>query len=515
MHNFADKYQETNSPFNRRKWLQLCSMAAVGVAIPEILRASINPSHLYLLADVKKETFSLPINKTVPFNWAVSEISVTSNGILFNWVAKHVHLSKQYFFRLTSATDIRETCTLEVLLAKSKQKIGELDISYAHYMQPFELLISSTLYPKILQEGIIIKMIKGSKPFWFFSKSENKQDIPDAFLPHLLVSDKLFAKNTWQKTLLSKASLSTFGWMEGCVLDGIGTMLTKQKNTTNILEQHLEKYFANDTLVYENLNNQQSVEKITTVESILPFAMLALHHPQHAMLKTAIDFCINHADENGVIADDLGTNRRLKTEECYTISYPLAILSKILNRPDLQAMALANLQARVNLLAKDNRIYQNAKELEAPAFAFWARGVGWYLLGLAKTLAVLPNDETTKPLRTALLQGAEVAINYQQSNGLWYCFLHEKETGVETSGSANIAAALAYGYSQNLLPISCKRAAQKCYNGLQPFFTSDGFLTGSAQVNKGGEALQRNGFRVISPYSLGFIGILETAINKN
>jgi unsaturated rhamnogalacturonyl hydrolase len=62
------------------------------------------------------------------------------------------------------------------------------------------------------------------------------------------------------------------------------------------------------------------------------------------------------------------------------------------------------------------------------------------------------------------------------------------------------------------LPEKYKIAAQKCQKGLLTYLTPDGFLTGSAQVNKGGESLQRNGFRVISPYTLGFLGIMEDGL---
>jgi rhamnogalacturonyl hydrolase YesR len=300
--------------------------------------------------------------------------------------------------------------------------------------------------------------------------------------------------------------------MEGCVLDGISTIAEKDKRAKKILNKHLDKYFANNTLVYENLMNQRASEKITTVESILPFAMLALENPDHAMLKTAIDFCTSHANAEGVVADGTGTNRRLKTEECYTISYPLAILAKMHNRPDLEKMAIASLQARVTLLTNNDFIFQNGLESGETGYGNWARGVGWHLLGLAKSLAALPINAQTKALGLAFQQNAALAIRHQQANGLWSCFLHQPETGIETSGSASIAAALAYGHSQKLLPATYREAAEKCAKGLETYFTPDGFLTGSSQVNKGGEAMQRNGFRVISAYTLGFIGILKTSL---
>lgn len=500
--------------YNRREWLQLSSLGLAGICIPGSVLPMGNKKlpYEYYLAKVQKLPFSMPANKSIPFNWPVAEVPVNGSGILLSWNKSPKQKYTDFRFRVTSATDVREECTLEISLAASKQKIGILDIRFAHYMQPFEMPVSASQLPQMIAEGIEIKMIRGTKPFWFFVEAEEKNEIPDAYLPHLLIADITRDTGSWKNRLLSLASLSTFGWMEGCVLDGISMIAVKDKNAKKVLRQHLEKYFASNTLVYANLNNLRSAEKITTVESILPFAMLALENPQHAMLQTAINFCTDHADAAGVVADDAGTYRRLKTEECYTISYPLAILAKMLNRPDLEKMAIANLVARVKLLTSDDFIYQNGKETEKPGYGNWARGVGWYLLGMAKTLAVLPINEETILLRSALQKGAELVIRHQQPNGLWTCFLHQPETGIETSGSANIAAALAYGYSQKLLPASFKQAAEKCLQGLKTYYTPDGFLTGTAQVNKGGEGLQRKGFRVISPYALGFIGILETSL---
>ncbi|TCD28343.1 hypothetical protein EZ456_06575 [Pedobacter psychrodurus] len=497
---------------NRKEWLKFSAVALTSVLVSDKLWSKNKPGSLnYLMAEITSAPLLSLGDNTIPFNWTVAEIKPDNVGLQMNWSQK-LEKNTDAYFRLTSATDIREECIIELSLASTKRKIGQLDIKYAHYMQPFEIIIPPVLMPLILQEGITLKMIKGTKPFWFFASTTVSSDVPKEFLPHLLIAEGKFNNDEWKNRLLSFASISTFGWMEGCVLDGISSLSKKHIKAQEILNLHLDKYFANNTLVYENLNNKRSFEKITTVESILPFAILAATNAQHAMLQQAIDFCKTHANAEGVIADETGNNRRLKTEECYTISYPLAILAQKLKQPELAHLAIANLKARVRLLAKPNFIYQNAKEKGNPEYGNWARGVGWYLLGMAKSLAVLPNNEVTQLLRAELQMAAEFAITHQQKNGLWNNFLHQAETGIDTSGSASIAAALAYGASKNLLPNSCKQAAYKSWKGLQAYFTPDGFLKGTAQVNKGGEALQRSGFRVISPYTLGFLGVLENSL---
>ena len=240
----------------------------------------------------------------------------------------------------------------------------------------------------------------------------------------------------------------------------------------------------------------------------MPFAILAQTNPSHPLLKTAIEFCEAHANAEGVIADGTGNNRMVKTEECYTVSYPLAVLAKTLNRPDLAQLALKTLQSRISVIEKGNSIYQRGTEQGELYFENWSRGVAWYLLGLVKTIVHLPENVEKESLIISFQKSVEKVIAYQQSNGLWFNFFHQPETGFETSGTAGIAAALTYGFQHGLLNEKAKTAAIKAQIGLLPYLTPDGYLTGTAQVNKGGDALQQNGFRIISPYTLGFFAHL-------
>jgi len=464
-----------------------------------------NGAYQYFLAKIDGPNPVLPANKYIPFDWGFSEISVANEGIKLTWNTPVIQKESLVRLRITSATDVREVCVLAVKTAVSGKKIGELDIRFAHYMQPFELPIAPEDISAVLQEGITLQLIKGTKPFWFFSAGKNTQSAPTAFLPHLLVYKKAGEKDAWKDRLVSLDSVQTFGWMQGVVWDGLHEMSQKSGKAKAILAQQLDLYLGQNSLVYANLNNIKTVEKISTVESILPFAILAQTNPTHPLLKTAVAFCENHANAEGVIADGTGNNRTVKTEECYTVSYPLAVLAKTLNRPELAQLAINTLQSRINLLEKGNSIHQRGTEQGELYFGNWGRGVAWYLLGIAKTLTHLPDSNQKQVIQKSFQKSVEKVIAYQQPNGLWFNFFNKPETGLETSGTAGIAAALTYGFQNELLPKSAKNAAEKAQNGLLPFFTPDGFLTGTAQVNKGGDGLQLNGFRVISPYTLGFL----------
>jgi hypothetical protein len=63
-----------------------------------------------------------------------------------------------------------------------------------------------------------------------------------------------------------------------------------------------------------------------------------------------------------------------------------------------------------------------------------------------------------------------------------------------------------------MLPASMRPAARRTLKALEGQLTPDGFLGGVAQSNRGGEALQRGGYRVISQMAMGLMGQLIAAV---
>ncbi|GAA4469700.1 hypothetical protein GCM10023189_57150 [Nibrella saemangeumensis] len=431
-----------------------------------------------------------------------ARVPTEGKGLRLQW--EKTSVTKGVRLRLTSATDVREETRIQVRTARSGKSIGEFDIRYAVYMQPYELLVPDELVPDIMQEGVVLHQSHGQKPFYVFTAGTTSQSAPAAYLPHLLLPGSGPASDAWKDRLLSLESLQTFGWMHGCNLDGIHELSKNSRRAREVLQAHLAMYFGKQDLVYANLNNQKTTNQVNGVESLLPFAILAQSQPNHPLLKLAIDFSSSHVDARGVIADGQG-NRPIKTEECYTVSYPLAVMARLLNQPELAALSISTLKARVERLDREETIYQRTLEQGEPQYPNWGRGVVWYLLGLAKTLHHLPEDEQTRLLRAVFRSAVTRVLARQQPNGLWYCFTDQPDTGFETSGSAGIAAALAYGHRYGLLPDRVLPHIERTRRGLQPYLTPDGYLTGTAQANKGGPALQTGGYRVISPYTLGFL----------
>ncbi|MDL1916726.1 hypothetical protein FBR00_12310, partial [Anaerolineae bacterium CFX4] len=151
-------------------------------------------------------------------------------------------------------------------------------------------------------------------------------------------------------------------------------------------------------------------------------------------------------------------------------------------------------------------------------FVNWCRGVAWSLLGLTRTLAVIP-DPPADLIRDVQRLGAWALA--QRSGPLWPTFLGEPNTPVDTSGSAGIAAALAlaarHGWLPDTaraawLPDTARAAASETLDALHSTLTPDGFLGGVAQVNKAGEGLQRDPYRVISQFGMGLMAQLMAAL---
>lgn len=190
----------------------------------------------------------------------------------------------------------------------------------------------------------------------------------------------------------------------------------------------------------------------------------------------------------------------------------MAVVARQRRDERLARLAVEQLRLRRDRLIIEQDIYQSISPDGTRTGRNWARGVAWYALGLTRTLAVLGREGGVEDLRTEARRVAKWAMRHQQPNGLWTCFLDEPETGAETSGSAGIAAALAIGAGSGLLPADARAAAVKAFAALHGHLTPDGFLAGVAQANKGGEALQRGGYRVILQAGMGLMAQLAAAL---
>lgn len=474
----------------------------------------------YLLSHkIDSTLLPLPDDMRVPFNW--DSFGIHKETVKINFKKPNGQKPMPAMFRISTSIDVREQKLVEVFLPSSNKVLGVLDIRYSPVFQPFQLALTVKDVEAVFDEGIALKQTNGDNPLWLFKPGGGKETSNKGLMPHLLFnSEKEKPLDLFYTNFLSLNSVQSFGWMEGCVLDGLLDMDKRfpAKKVKPVIDNHLQLFFdEQNNLSYEGPYSRPYLNKFYGIEALLPFGAIAQLYPENPLLPAVAAYCTSKTDTTGLIRD-----KHITTEGCYTIAYPLAAIAVALKQGQLARMAIDQLLIRKELLVKNNIIHQKMDEKEQLSYAYWARGVSWYLLGMVRTLSIADDNKTffqdlekdIEIVKTEFISAANWALALQDPSGLWFCFLDKPATKIDTSGSAGIAAALAIGANRGYLPSSVKQSLKLSLNALSDHLTPDGFLSGAAQANKGGIELQENGYRVISQYASGLMAQLgaNTAI---
>ncbi len=457
----------------------------------------------------------VPEGKRIPFGWSAAAIGEAGNDSRAELAWEGDDIAGPSRLRLSAALDVREEKRIEVALRLSGRVIGELDIRYAYVHQPFEIRLTAEDTAAVFREGITLRMTSGHQPFWFFT-GEPDVVLREASLlvPHLVADTNSSGGELWaalNERLCSLSSIQQFSWMEGCVLDGLLDLSDAYgwDHARITAKAHLALFFdPNGSLVYENPRSEPVDGKVYGIEGTLPFAALARLQPDHPSIAEAISFWLAHTEVDGAIWD----GGMLSAEGSYTIAYPMAVLARIYGRNDLKDAALRQLRVRASQLVRGDDLALRYHRDGSLSFTNWSRAYAWYMLGLIRTLRELPDLFGTEDVQQEFIRVSRVAMKHQMDDGLWAVFTDEPDTGADTSGSAGIAASLALGANSGFLGEEATQAAIRTYEALAPFITSDGVLGGVAQSNKGGEALQRSGYRVMSQMGMGIAAQLDAAL---
>jgi rhamnogalacturonyl hydrolase YesR len=115
------------------------------------------------------------------------------------------------------------------------------------------------------------------------------------------------------------------------------------------------------------------------------------------------------------------------------------------------------------------------------AKVFWARGNGWVMAGLARTLQYLPSNHPARPrFEQQFREMAAKVVSLQQKDGLWRASLLDPASYPvqETSGTGLFTYALAWGINQGLLDRAAyEPAVLRAWNALNAKVQPDGKLT--------------------------------------
>lgn len=461
---------------------------------------------------------ALPADRRLTRAWEAFAIPASGESVHLRWNTFDLStLPQRARLRVSVALDEREEKLLEAYLPRSGRVIGTFDIRYAHIFQPFEIALSGRDVREIAAHGVSLRLVKGNYPLWLHGMTSADVDpagLCAAMMPHL-ISDPIPALTAEQALgemvarLASLASLQFFGWQEGCVLNGLLDLADRLPvgAAHAAIRDHLRFFFdGQGRLSYVDDWSRPADGTIYGIECTLPFAVLAQIDPTHPTLREAVAFWQAARSADGTVQDaDM-----LSAEGNYTVAYPMALLATALGQPELTTLALEQLRVRRDRLFVGDDFYLRVMSNGKRTFRNWCRGVAWYLLGLTRTLGVLPPPPD---LVAELARAAVWIARWQLPSGLWATFVDEPKVFPDTSGSAGIAAALALGVRYGLLPATYRTHAERALEALVGYLTPDGFLTGVSQVNKAGEALQRGTYRVMSQMGMGLLAQLVAALD--
>ncbi len=409
-----------------------------------------------------------------------------------------------YRLRIIVAIDDRHERRIAVRLRDSGDVVGVLDLRMAFQLQPFELVLSAQLTTAAMRHGVFLELLAGDGgPLWLLASGIDD----DYWRPHLVASpdhDPSSRRRAFSRWLSSPRSLQAFGWREQCVFDGLWEI------NWNACWPHARQFHDDDlNLVYEDAHSRIVRDEFHGIETGGMIAALFRWWPQHPILDTGLAFWRSRQDAEGCVIDGATTS----AEGSYTVAFPMAVIAAKRRDRTLGEWALQQLRLRRQRLCTGDDVWLRwHAQTQQHTFRNWARGTAWYMLGLARTLERLHDTHDAADLVDELRRVAAIAIDRQQRNGLWLNFTDDVDTTIDTSGSAGIAAALAIGARGRLLPPDMRAAAERALQGLLAYLTPDGLLTGCAQDNRGGEALQREAYHVIHPAGGGLLGQLIAAL---
>lgn len=451
-------------------------------------------------AQVDRFTGRLPEGTRLAFGWPVAEAPAV---LRFDPAGGDGDVLE---LRLTNAWDVRQPLKLGVALARSGQTVGVIDASYAPVFVPQTCLIDRRLLPRVIDEGLRLAVIEGEGPFRFHIASPQT---PPALAAQLLVHNGAATVDSALRRLASLGSIQMFGWEEGCVLDGLNELarLSGDPVYADALRAHLGQFLMPDgTLRWEFSRNTVHDDRIEAIESTIMYGFLPQVAPDHPLLERVEDFWNSRADADGCVMDSMTS-----CEGSYTVAYPMAVLARRAgDRGDTATAARLAEQAVLQLRLRRDRLvtprglllrhYPDGRQTHLN----WSRGIAWYLLGLVRTLTHLRHRPAD--LIAELDRAARWILPLRDPSGLWHCFAGEPETGLETSGTAGIAAAIATACDEGFIDPAIRPAVAPSWTALQQWLTPDGLLRGIAPSNRAGEPYQRTGVRVMSPFGLGLWG---------
>ena len=504
----------------RRRFVQLAAAslpAAAALPRARAVEPDAGTAASYLTADVRAADTPFPKGKRPPFGWRAVPIPAAGEGTLRLSFPAPPDGRAPAALRFTIALDYRAQATVAAVSAESGRALGTADVRFTQAFQPFSVDLPQGDAAVAAREGVELTVAEGPGPLWVLSgdPGDAPEPVPDALAPHLMLPGTDGVWEEFFRRFGSLASLQPFGWMEGCVLDGLLDLaeLPERAAMRAVAERHLALFTPGGELSYEGSRGNPLEGRASGVEGTLPFAAIARLDPANPLIEIVLKHWDRMKQPGGVVGYSGG---RLTGEDTYTLAYPMAVIGRGRGSEELMESALIQVRARQTALFDGTEYYRVFNGNGSRSDRGWARGVAWHLLGTARTLDALKRRDLPADLRDGFRAFADWTLARQlpaghPHAGLWSVFVHDPDLTPDTSGSAGIAAALAIGVRNGWLGEEHAAAADRTRAALTAFLTPDGFLGGVAQSNKGGRGLQEGDYRVLFQMGMGLTAQLIAA----
>lgn len=178
------------------------------------------------------------------------------------------------------------------------------------------------------------------------------------------------------------------------------------------------------------------------------------------------------AEEKSWAEEGFSWQTRLWIDDMYMITIVQSQAYKVTKDVNYIDRAAKEMVLYLDKLQRPNGLFYHAPDVPF----YWGRGNGWMAAGMAELLRSLPRDNKYRP---RIMQGYQAMMEslkaHQTPGGLWNQLIDEKDSWVETSGSAMFTYALITGVKQKWLNAKeYAPVARKAWMALVPYVDEKG-----------------------------------------
>ncbi len=256
----------------------------------------------------------VPSDKREPLGWFVAMIGGDPHSAMVLDFAMHRGITPTHF-RLCVGLDQRGEQTIEVAVADTGRVLGTIRIRYACMFQPYQIELRPADAKELITGGVRLRLLDG-EPLGIFTgrANEDAPDVPAVLRPHLLVPSQRDVMDEFYKRMDSLGCVQQFGWMEGCVLDGLVDLgRGPRPELIETARRHLNLYFNGGRLKYLNSRSRPVADRVSGIESSLPFAALARLDPDNPTIELALEMWRQKRRPTGSVQDGATCPARVAT----------------------------------------------------------------------------------------------------------------------------------------------------------------------------------------------------------